>query len=127
MHELGDIARNEVEVDAKVAEGAICHTVNNLMIQRTLEAVQHGIADIFARKLIAKDVLEEEHYSDGLCIAEASQLGATIFVTNQPEMLGIENIGLHLFQSGLDHILLASVEEILKALDGDQHGHQPPA
>lgn len=57
---------------------------------RDLAAVEHGIADEFARDLIKRGLLPLQERNDGLILAEASLIGATHLLSSDRHLTNID-------------------------------------
>ena len=54
-----------------------------------LSSVDHGIADVFARRLTAAGFLPLEEYNDALILAETSLAGIPVLVSSDHHLLDI--------------------------------------
>jgi hypothetical protein len=85
-----------------------------------LAAVGHGLTDAFAKKLLAKGLLPEREYNDGLILAETSLADIPMLVTRDKHLLDIDPTLLKLTfdECDLPHVYPAHPRSLWRAMRG---------
>lgn len=94
VHELADMAADVSDPVAIVAKDALANFATLSIIDPTLDAVSHGVAEVFAHKLLDRDIISEKN--DGLIVAEAALHGCILFITFRETLLKVRNSTLRL-------------------------------
>jgi hypothetical protein len=97
VHELGDMAADINDAaTAAIAKDALGNFANLAIIDPTLDPVRHGVAEVFANKLIDRQIISENEKNDGLVVAESALHGCILFLTFRQNLLKVRNQSLRL-------------------------------
>ena len=80
----------------RLAETALHNALAWDIMPYDLQAVEHGLTDEFAKRLIRKHLLPDTEYNDGLILAETSLAEIPILVTADKHLLNIDEAALGL-------------------------------
>ena len=88
-HELLHAAETKPEPDGPLARSALAQLLDWQVFPIGLSSVDHGIAEVFARRLAESGFLPPEEYNDGLILAETSLAGIPVLVSSDHHLLDI--------------------------------------
>lgn len=88
-HELLHAAETKPEPDGQLARSALARILDWQIFPIGLSSVEHGIADVFARRLAGAGFLPPEEYNDALILAETSLAGIPVLVSSDHHLLDI--------------------------------------
>jgi len=83
-----------------------------------LKSVGHGITEEFARRLIARGLLPEGEFNDGLILAETSLAGIPALVTSDGHLTDIpsQELEVEFDEADLSRVTVAHPGRLLRAL-----------
>ena len=102
----------------QLAETALRNALSWDITPFDLQAVAHGIAEGFAKRLIQDELLPDTEYNDGLILAETSLAQIPILVTSDKHLLNIDEtaLGLTFDECDMFHVRPCHPKRLLRAI-----------
>ena len=118
IQELSEIAERGGPIGDLAANALACLGTQLQIMAPPCDGLANGLAHMFAEELVRSGELSEDKYDDGLCLAQASLIGARLLVTNQPEFSEIKNLEIYFIKRDLNAVHPINVTTIKKFFDG---------